>query len=81
MLAELSAALSSSDLDGTLADRVERTVRCRTGGRIRDLRVELRGDDVVLCGTTSTYYAKQLATHAALEEIAGAGLTNAIEVS
>jgi hypothetical protein len=63
-----------------LVARVERIVRCRTGGRIRDLRVELQGTDVVISGVAPTYYAKQLATHAALDEIAGHTLTNAIEV-
>lgn len=63
-----------------LVARVERIVRCRTGGRIRDLRVELQGTDVVISGVAPTYYAKQLATHAALDEIAGHTLTNAIDV-
>ena len=63
-----------------LVARVERIVRCRTGGRIRDLRVDLVGTDVVISGMAPTYYAKQLATHAALDEIAGHTLTNAIEV-
>jgi hypothetical protein len=81
MLAELSpSAVLPFDVDGTLVDRVERTVRCRTGGRIRDLRVQLFGEDVVLSGVTSTYYAKQLATHAALDELSGGQLTNSIEV-
>jgi len=81
MLAELSPSTALPfDVDGTLADRVERTVRCRTGGRIRDLRVQLFGEDVVLSGVTSTYYAKQLATHAALDELGGGQLTNSIEV-
>ncbi len=63
-----------------LVARIERIVRCRTGGRIRDLRVELQGTDVVISGVAPTYYAKQLATHAALDEIAGHTLTNAIDV-
>lgn len=52
----------------------------RWGRRIRDLRVELEGGGLVLHGWAATYYAKQLAQHAAAE---AAGLpvhTNAIEV-
>jgi hypothetical protein len=63
-----------------LVSRVERTVRCRTGGRIRDLHVELQGDDVILSGVACTYYAKQLATHAALGELDDRTLSNEIEV-
>ncbi len=66
--------------DTALVSRIERIVRCRTGCRIRDLRVDLSGDRVVISGVASTYYAKQLATHAALDEIRGRSLTNAIEV-
>lgn len=63
-----------------LADRVERTVRVRTGGRIRDLHVQVQGDDVIISGVACTYYAKQLATHAALGEMSHCTLTNEIEV-
>jgi hypothetical protein len=63
-----------------LLARIERIVRCRTGGRIRDLRVELQDGDVVLSGSASTYYAKQLATHAALDELLHGRLMNSIEV-
>lgn len=66
--------------DETLVARIERIVRCRTGGRIRDLRVDLTDESVVISGIATTYYAKQLVTHAALDEIPGRMLTNAIEV-
>lgn len=80
MLAELSSVPAPRPVDTGLIARIERIVRCRTGGRIRDLRVEVQGEDVVLSGSASTYYAKQLATHAALDEINGGSLTNSIEV-
>jgi hypothetical protein len=80
MLAELRPTSLARPVDSNLIARIERIVRCRTGGRIRDLRVELQGEDVVLSGTASTYYAKQLATHAALDEITNGQLTNSIEV-
>lgn len=69
-----------SDSPETLAQQIERHVQARTGGMIRDLRVEMSGDDVVLSGRTSTYYNKQLATHAAMEAVEGFSLTNNIEV-
>jgi hypothetical protein len=75
-VAEPCRAASVEDL----VARVERVVRCRTGGRIRDLRVEVQGTDVVISGVAQTYYAKQLATHAALDELSGRTLTNVIEV-
>jgi hypothetical protein len=63
-----------------LVSRLERLVHGRTGSRIRDLRVEVLDDEVVLTGRAASYYAKQLATHAALGEIAPRVLTNAIDV-
>uniref|UniRef100_A0A7C2JZT8 BON domain-containing protein n=1 Tax=Schlesneria paludicola TaxID=360056 RepID=A0A7C2JZT8_9PLAN len=53
----------------SVADQIERVVRSRTGGRIRDLRVSVRGDRVVISGETSTFYDKQLASHAALQSV------------
>ena len=67
-------------VDEALVTRIERIVRCRTGGRIRDLRVDVSEEYVVISGVATTYYAKQLVTHAALDEIPGRMLTNAIEV-
>jgi len=64
----------------TIAARVERVVQGRTGGRIRDLVVLIGDDRVILHGLAPTYYAKQLATHAALDELSGETLINSIEV-
>ena len=66
--------------DEEISARIERTIRSRAGGRIQDLRVEVNGGDVVVSGRTNTYYAKQLATHAAMDEISQRSLTNSIEV-
>lgn len=63
-----------------LADTVERYVRLRTGGTIRRLHVEVSASEVILSGHTSTYYNKQLATHAALDAASELSLTNEIEV-
>ncbi len=65
----------------TVAERVEQTVLARTGGRIRGLRVQLSGDRLVITGRTSTYYSKQLATHAAIDAAETAfGVQNEVEV-
>jgi|EndMetStandDraft_8_1072994.scaffolds.fasta_scaffold1579881_2 hypothetical protein len=89
MLLEVSPAVATSvaeseaarvAVDNALVSRIERIVRCRTGGRIRDLRVDVTEENVVISGVATTYYAKQLVTHAALDEIPGRMLTNAIEV-
>ena len=73
----LSASRSPHD---DLLARLERTILCRTGGRITDLRVEVTDDGIVISGNAPTYYAKQLASHAALAEMSNEPLTNAIDV-
>jgi hypothetical protein len=60
--------------------QVEAHVRNRLAGRVRDFRVLVRDEGLVLRGHARTYYAKQLAQHAVME----AGLpilANEIEVS
>jgi hypothetical protein len=64
----------------TLTERLERMIRERTSGLIRDLRVTVNEQEVVVTGRAATYYAKQLATHAALEGCEQMTLTNDIEV-
>jgi hypothetical protein len=63
-----------------LADRIDRQVRQRTTGLIRDLKIEVLPGEILLTGRASTYYAKQLATHAALDACDHLTLTNDIEV-
>ena len=63
-----------------IAETVERYVQLRTGGTIRGLQVEVQNGEVILTGRTSTYYNKQLATHAALDAAEEMSLTNDIEV-
>jgi hypothetical protein len=43
-------------------ERVEE-VKIRLGGRVRNLRVLLREECIVLLGRASNYHAKQLAQH------------------
>lgn len=64
-----------------LGQQIMRLVQSRTGGRIQGLSVEVAGGEVVISGRTTTYYVKQLATHAALD-LAGqfATLTNDVAV-
>jgi hypothetical protein len=50
-------------------------------GRIRDLRVDIRTDGVVLHGFARTWYAKQLAQHAASEMTGLRILANEIVVA
>ena len=68
------------DARQALAARVERTIREKTSGLIRDLRVDVGVGEIVLTGRAATYYAKQLATHAALDACESLTLTNDIEV-
>jgi hypothetical protein len=70
------------DLAESLAEEITRLVQSRTGGQIVGLNVSVAGADVIISGRTTTYYLKQLATHAALD-LAGrfATLTNDIVVS
>ncbi len=72
--------LSSRSSMSKVRDIIERCVRTRTCGTIRDLRVEVLDEGVVISGRATTYYTKQLATHAALEAAENVNLTNDIEV-
>lgn len=64
----------------SLTETIERYVRSRTGASIRGLSVQVRDEEVVLTGRTSSYYNKQLATHAALDALEDVPLSNEIEV-
>lgn len=61
-------------------EHLESLVQRRLGGRIRDLRVFVRPNGVILQGRTATYHAKQLAQHAAMELADLPILANDIEV-
>ncbi len=63
-----------------LAELVEQSVQCRTGGRIRGLRVQVLDGCIVISGRTSTYYNKQLVTHAAMEAADDLMVMNEVEV-
>ena len=59
---------------------LETLVQRRMGARVRKLRVIIRHDGVVLQGLASTYYAKQLAQHAAMDLADLPIVANEIEV-
>lgn len=59
---------------------IEERIRSRLQGRVRNLRVEVRDDVVILQGQCATYYTKQLAQHAAMGVLEDEHLENAIVV-
>jgi hypothetical protein len=62
------------------AEHLESQVQHRLGSRVRDLRVIIRHDGIILQGRAATYHAKQLAQHAAMELAELPILANDIEV-
>ena len=68
--------VSSVALQQALTARVEQ----RTGRRVRDLRVELCPEGVVLRGHAPTYHVKQLAQHGVRDLLPHVELRNAIVV-
>ena len=61
-------------------ERLESLLLRRLGSRVRDLRVILLPDGLILQGRTSTYHAKQLAQHAVMEVANLPIVANDIEV-
>ena len=62
-------------------DQLAGRVQSRLNGRVRDVRLVLRGPGLILQGHVPTYYAKQLVHHAVMEVTALPVLANEIEVS
>ena len=63
-----------------MAASIERAVRRRTAGGVRNLRVEVNRGGIVLEGRCDSYYCKQLAQHAAMG-VSLNPLSNEIRVS
>jgi hypothetical protein len=61
--------------------QLETHVQSRLHGRVRHLRLMIRGCGLVLMGQAATYYAKQLAQHEVMEATTLPILANEIEVS
>jgi hypothetical protein len=72
--------LSLTAVASVTRDHLESQVQQRLGSRIRDLRVLVRPDGLILQGRATTYHAKQLAQHAAMELADRPILANDIEV-
>jgi len=64
----------------TADDCLETLMQRRLGNRVRDLRVLRLPAGLIIQGRTTTYYAKQLATHAAMEFADEPIAANEIEV-
>lgn len=71
--------LSVADAE-TLAAAIARAVTRETAGRIRHLQVAVQRQEVVLSGQCDSYYAKQMAQHAAMTLQKTGQLLNQIEV-
>ena len=69
----------SDFFDDELAE-LEARVHSRASGQIRDLRLSLHDDGVVLRGRTRSYHAKQMAQQAILEATRRPIRANEIEV-
>ena len=61
-------------------EHLECLMQTRLGTRIRNLRVQMLPGGLVLQGRAATYYAKQLAQHAAMELATAPIVANDIEV-
>ena len=64
-----------------LANRIRERIETRLPGRVRELRVNISKNTVVLDGSCSTFYTKQLAQHAAMGVLEFEKLRNNISVS
>ena len=74
----MSKALATSFLSEE--ERLENMLLRRLGNRVRDLRVVLLPEGLILQGRTATYHAKQIAQHAAMELANLPILANEIQV-
>lgn len=65
----------------TVRELLEHSIRERTGKRVRDLSIEVKGERIILRGYAKSFHVKQLAQHGVLDLLPRAKLINAIEVS
>lgn len=59
--------MSKDNLSEPKSEHIESLLYRRLGGLVRNLHVRIRDEGLVLEGQATTYYAKQLAQHAAME--------------
>ncbi len=69
-----------NDNSTPLADRIEQAIRQATHGRIGELTVENRQDEIVLNGHCATFTCKKLVQDAVLPLLGETRLVNAIRV-
>ncbi len=72
--------MTSEAMTELTVEQLEALLQRRLNGRVRNLRLLVQEHGLILQGLTSTYYAKQLAQHAAIEITGLAILANEIEV-
>jgi hypothetical protein len=72
--------LESPPVPQQRGEELERHIQDRTGRRVHGLCVEVRDEQVVLRGRTSSYYLKQLAQHCVWDVLPDARLENDIVV-
>jgi osmotically-inducible protein OsmY len=77
----LASVSGNDDTIDTALDHLESRIQGRLSRQIRDFRLLVRDNGVILQGCTQTYYAKQLAQHAVMAVTALPILANQIEVS
>ena len=77
MFTQSDAPVTENSAEGAC---LETLVQRRMGARVRKLRVIVQHNGVVLQGLASTYYAKQLAQHAAMDLADLPIVANEIEV-
>lgn len=70
---------STSEIDDFL-EQVEQAIHTKTLGRVQELRVRIDSGYLVVTGRTSTYYNKQLVTHAARDAMTQLPVQNDVEV-
>ena len=61
--------------------QIEQAILAKTGGRIRGLQIHLHDGCLTVSGVTSTYYNKQLVTHAIRETVDDLTVRNEVQVS
>ena len=61
-------------------ERLEMSVQLRLNGQVRDFRLLVHPDGLILQGSALTFHAKQLAQHAIMKAIQLPILANHIEV-
>jgi hypothetical protein len=82
-VAPLTGAMDSTIVPASeerLSIVIVRLIERRTGNKVQDLHVLVKGDQISLHGRCASFYTKQLAQHAAMSVAMGATLHNEILV-